>query len=60
MMARPTDCTETGVSAAALAAAETPLQRQILLWQMELMRRAAAAGLWITNWYAQAVREMSD
>jgi hypothetical protein len=41
MIARPTDITETGVSAAALAAAETPLQRQILLWQMELMRRAA-------------------
>jgi hypothetical protein len=40
MIARPTDITETGVSAAALAAAETPLQRQILLWQMELMRRA--------------------
>ena len=41
MIARPTDITETGVSAAALAAAETPLQRQILLWQMELVRRAA-------------------
>jgi hypothetical protein len=39
-MARPTGSTETGVSAAALAAVETPLQRQILLWQMELMRRA--------------------
>ena len=39
MIARPTDI-ETGVSAAALAA-ETPLQRQILLWQMELVRRAA-------------------
>ena len=42
-MARPTDRSETGVSAAALAAAETPLQRQILLWQMELVRRAAVA-----------------
>jgi len=42
-MARPTGSTETGVLAAALAAAETPLQRQILLWQMELVRRAAVA-----------------
>ena len=43
MMARSTDRSETGASAAALAAAETPLQRQILLWQMELVRRAAVA-----------------
>ena len=40
MIARPTDITETGVSAADLPAAETPLQRQILLWQRELLRRS--------------------
>jgi hypothetical protein len=42
MIARPTDITETGASAAEIPAAETPLQRQILLWQRELLRRKEA------------------
>ena len=39
MIARPTDIPQAGVSAAEVPAAETPLQRQILLWQRELLRR---------------------
>jgi hypothetical protein len=42
MIARLTDITETGISAADVPAAETPLQRQILLWQRELVRRGEA------------------
>ncbi|HEX5575614.1 MAG TPA: hypothetical protein VFX42_07040 [Gemmatimonadales bacterium] len=42
MIARPTDITQTGASAADVPAAETPLQRQILLWQRELVRRGEA------------------
>jgi hypothetical protein len=42
MIARPTDITHPGTSNADLPSAETPLQRQILLWQRELMLRAAA------------------
>jgi len=33
MIARPTDITHTSASSADLPSAETPLQRQILLWQ---------------------------
>lgn len=44
MIARPTDIPETEVSAASVAAAETPLQRQILLWQRELMRKRQIRG----------------
>jgi hypothetical protein len=42
MIARPTDLTHPNVSSADLPAAETPLQRQILLWQRELLRRREA------------------
>jgi hypothetical protein len=42
MIARPTDITETGVSGADRPAGENPLQRQILLWQRELVRRGEA------------------
>jgi hypothetical protein len=41
MIARPAESTDkTGPSTGSLSA-ETPLQRQILLWQGELLRRAA-------------------
>jgi hypothetical protein len=40
MIARPTDITEKTAPSIAASAAETPLQRQILLWQHELLRRA--------------------
>jgi hypothetical protein len=40
MIARPTDITRTDNSSTGWPAAETPLQRQIILWQRELLRRA--------------------
>ena len=42
MIARPTDITASGALRPDLPPAETPLQRQILLWQRELLRRRAA------------------
>jgi hypothetical protein len=42
MIARPTDIAQTMPSTPDLSSAETPLQRQILLWQWELVRRAEA------------------
>jgi hypothetical protein len=39
MIARPTDITQTGPTTPDLASAESPMQRQILLWQRELLRR---------------------
>jgi hypothetical protein len=42
MIARPTDFTRPDASSTGLPAAETPLQRQIILWQRELVRRAEA------------------
>ena len=43
MIARPTDITQTSPTTPDLSSAETPLQRQILLWQWELLRRREAA-----------------
>lgn len=42
MIARPADITQTSPATPDLASAETPLQRQILLWQRELLRRREA------------------
>jgi hypothetical protein len=42
MIARPTDITASGILRPDSPPAETPLQRQILLWQRELLRRRAA------------------
>jgi hypothetical protein len=42
MIARPTDITRQDASSTGLPAAESPLQRQIILWQRELVRRAEA------------------
>lgn len=44
MIARPTDITQAGLSTPDLASAKTPLQRQILLWQRELLQRAQKGG----------------
>ena len=43
MIAPPTDITQTSPTTPDLSSAETPLQRQILLWQWELLRRREAA-----------------
>jgi hypothetical protein len=40
MTAQPTEVRQI-VTITCLAAAESPLQRQILLWQQELLRRAS-------------------
>ena len=40
MIARPTDITHTGPSAPDPSTGQSPMQRQILLWQRELLRRA--------------------
>ncbi len=40
MIARPEDFPASGSSSPDLCGAETPLQRQIILWQRELLRRA--------------------
>jgi hypothetical protein len=40
MIARPSDITHPASSGDDVPRAETPLQRQILLWQRELLRRA--------------------
>ena len=40
MIARPEDIPASGSSSPDLSGAETPLQRQIILWQRELLRRA--------------------
>jgi hypothetical protein len=40
MIARPEDFPTSGSSSPDLSGAETPLQRQIILWQHELLRRA--------------------
>jgi hypothetical protein len=40
MIARPSDITHPAPTGDDLPPAETPLQRQILLWQRELIRRA--------------------
>ena len=40
MIARPTDVTRTDASSTGCPVGETPLQRQIILWQRELLRRA--------------------
>ena len=45
MIARPTDINRPDASSTGLPAAETPLQRQIILWQRELVRRAEAREL---------------
>jgi hypothetical protein len=42
MIARPIDITQSSQTTPDLASAETPLQRQILLWQRELLRRREA------------------
>ena len=44
MIARPADITHTGPTTPDLASAERPMQRQILLWQRELLRRAERQG----------------
>ena len=45
MIARPTDITRPDAASPGLPPAETPLQRQIILWQRELVRRAEARQL---------------
>jgi hypothetical protein len=46
VIARPGDIAQTGTPSIASPEGETPLQRQILLWQRELVRRAELkAGL---------------
>jgi hypothetical protein len=40
MIARPENFPASGSSSPDLSGAETPLQRQIILWQRELLRRA--------------------
>ena len=40
MIARPEGIPPSGSSSPDLSGAETPLQRQIILWQQELLRRA--------------------
>jgi hypothetical protein len=40
MIARPENFPASGSSSPDLSRAETPLQRQIILWQHELLRRA--------------------
>ena len=40
MIARPENIPASGSSSPDLSGAETPLQRQIILWQHELLRRA--------------------
>jgi hypothetical protein len=40
MIARPTEITDRTAPSTGSLSAETPLQRQILLWQHELLRRA--------------------
>ena len=42
MIARPSDITRPDASGSGLPRAETPLQRQIILWQRELLRQAEA------------------
>ena len=42
MIARPRDITRQDGSSAGLPAKESPLERQIILWQRELVRRAEA------------------
>ena len=42
MIARPSDITRPDASGTGLPVGETPLQRQIILWQRELIRRAEA------------------
>jgi hypothetical protein len=45
MIARPGDITRTTPTTPDLASAESPLQRQILLWQRELLKRWEAGRL---------------
>jgi hypothetical protein len=40
MIARPENIPASGSSSPDVSGAETPLQRQIILWQHELLRRA--------------------
>jgi hypothetical protein len=42
MIDRRTDITRPDASSTGWPSAETPLQRQIILWQRELLRRAEA------------------
>jgi len=44
MIARLTDITQTSPTIPDLASAQSPLQRQILLWQHELLRRREVAN----------------
>ena len=44
MIARPVDNTHTGPTTPDVSSAESPMQRQILLWQRELLRRAKRRG----------------
>lgn len=39
MIARPTDITHTAPTTPDLASAQSPMQRQILLWQREILKR---------------------
>lgn len=39
MIARPSDITHTTPTTPDLASAESPMQRQILLWQREILKR---------------------
>jgi hypothetical protein len=42
MIARPADISHTGPEPPDPASAESPMQRQILLWQREILKRWAA------------------
>jgi hypothetical protein len=42
MIARPSDITRTSPTTPDPASAESPMQRQILLWQREILKRAEA------------------
>ncbi|HEX6433145.1 MAG TPA: hypothetical protein VFZ87_02845 [Gemmatimonadales bacterium] len=44
MIARPTDLTHTAPTTPDLASAESPMQRQILLWQREILKRREAGS----------------
>ena len=44
MIARPGDIPHTDPTTPDLASAETPMQRQILLWQREILKRREAVG----------------
>ena len=63
MIARPEDIPASGSSSPDLSGAETPLQRQIILWQRELLRRAERtlleAGILVAHAASNAPKQVS-